>query len=664
VADTPEDVPYQSLYRRFRPSTFGEVRGQDHVVLALRNAVRDRRVAHAYLFSGPRGTGKTSTARILAMALNCTDLRDGEPCGVCLSCVEIAKGTSLDVHELDAASNNGVEAMRDLVSRAALGTPGRQKVYIVDEVHMLSTAASNALLKTLEEPPAHVVFVLATTDPQKVLPTIRSRTQHFEFRLLGPETLGALLDQVRRDARLDVPDEALALAVRRGRGSARDALSVLDQVVASDSVDDDLPELDEVVEALAERDIGRALVAVAHLTSAGYSPQQLAGDLVDYLRQGFLALVAPDLVAVSGSERDSMATRAERVGLAALVRAMEVLGRAQVTMRDAPDPRVDLEVALVRLAHPETDESPEALLARIERLESVARSGGTAPAAASPTPSAAPPASSVLSDPQGHAEPDGPTTAEPLVDRRALGAFRRRVGPGSDGEDVGDATPVPTPGPAPAPAGANTAGQAAPEPSGVAPTPPPAGPFPTRDQLVQAWGDHVIGRLRPKAKALFQAGRFVGAERDRAVFGLPNEIHRKRCEEVRGEIEAALSEQFGRPVLLELVVDPSAEAPTRGRAAPPPDDPASVSGRSAGNSGTNRSSASTTVSTTVSTTASVQPDAPTAPDRPGGPVDHHEPDDHGDLAAFDESELGDIAEIDNSAEARVLEAFPGAEEVI
>ena len=369
MADAPDDTPYQSLYRRFRPSTFAEVRGQDHVVLALRNAVRDGRVAHAYLFSGPRGTGKTSTARILAKALNCTDLHDGEPCGVCASCIEVTKGTSLDVHELDAASNNGVDAMRDLVSRAALGTPGRQKVYIVDEVHMLSTAASNALLKTLEEPPAHVVFVLATTDPQKVLPTIRSRTQHFEFRLLGPETLGALLDQVRQEAHLDVPDEALDLAVRRGRGSARDALSVLDQVVASESVDDDLPELDEVVEALAERDVGRALVAVAHLSSAGFSPQQLTGDLVDHLRQGFLALVAPELVTVSGAEHAAVVDRAGRVGLAALVRAMEVLGQAQVTMRDAPDPRVNLEVALVRLAHPEADETVEALLARIERLE-------------------------------------------------------------------------------------------------------------------------------------------------------------------------------------------------------------------------------------------------------------------------------------------------------
>ena len=157
--------------------------------LALRNAVREEHVGHAYLFSGPRGTGKTSSARILAKALNCAAPEDGEPCGVCMSCTEIAAGSSLDVHELDAASNNGVDAMRDLVARAALGTPGRWKVYIVDEVHMLSQAASNALLKTLEEPPGHVVFVLATTDPQKVLPTIRSRTQHFEFRLIGPDTL-------------------------------------------------------------------------------------------------------------------------------------------------------------------------------------------------------------------------------------------------------------------------------------------------------------------------------------------------------------------------------------------------------------------------------------------------------------------------------------------
>ena len=223
---------------------------------ALRSAVRDDRVSHAYLFSGPRGTGKTSSARILAKALNCEAPVDGEPCGTCTSCVEITQGSSLNVHELDAASNNGVDAMRDLVAHAGLGTPGRWKVYIVDEVHMLSTAAANALLKTLEEPPSHVVFVLATTDPQKVPPTIRSRTQHLEFRLLGAQTLHDLLESVNAEAGLRLDEVALEAAVRRGRGSARDALSALDQVVASGSADAARPELAQVLDALADGDVG------------------------------------------------------------------------------------------------------------------------------------------------------------------------------------------------------------------------------------------------------------------------------------------------------------------------------------------------------------------------------------------------------------------------
>jgi DNA polymerase-3 subunit gamma/tau len=656
VADALDDIPYQSLYRRFRPSTFSEVRGQDHIVLALRNAVRDGRVAHAYLFSGPRGTGKTSTARILAKALNCTDLQDGEPCGLCSSCLEITKGTSLDVHELDAASNNGVEAMRDLVSRAALGTPGRQKVYIVDEVHMLSTAASNALLKTLEEPPAHVIFVLATTDPQKVLPTIRSRTQHFEFRLLGPETLGELLAQVRQDAHLDVPDEALDLAVRRGRGSARDALSVLDQVAASDAVDDDLPELDEVVDALAERDVRRALVAVAHLSSAGFGPQQLAGDLVDHLRQGFLYLVAPDLVTVSGSERTALSSQAESVGLAALVRAMEVLGRAQVTMRDAPDPRVNLEVALVRLVHPEADESPEALLARIERLEGAVRSGVPAPAMPAPAAPAAvraptPAAPAVHTPapaprldepprPSGSGVGDAPPLA-PGGSRKTLGALRREAAPPPQPAATEETPPV---------AEVKRADPVAP--------PPPSAPirFPTRDELVQAWGDHVIVRLRPKAKALFQAGRFIDVEGERAVFGLPNDIHRRRCEEMREEIEAVLSDHFGRPVGLELVVDPHA-----GSGSVPEGDGAGEANGSRLRGGGRPPAAA----------PEPAPSPEPAASRPGPPSmaasdPEPDPDDPGtdhDLSEFDEAELGEIADVDNSAEARVLQAFPGAEEV-
>ena len=655
--DVTEEVPYQSLYRRFRPSTFAAVRGQDHVVLALRNAVRDGRVAHAYLFSGPRGTGKTSTARILAKALNCTDLRDGEPCGSCFSCVAITKGTSLDVHELDAASNNGVDAMRDLVSRAALGSPGRQKVYIVDEVHMLSTAASNALLKTLEEPPAHVIFVLATTDPQKVLPTIRSRTQHFEFRLLGPDTLSELLAQVRADAHLDVGDDALDIAVRRGRGSARDALSILDQVAASDAAaDDDLPELDEVVEALAERSVERALVAVAHLTAAGFSPQQLTVDLVDHLRQGFLALVAPDLVTVAGAERDALAAQAGRVGLAALVRAMEDLGRAQVQMRDAPDPRVNLEVALVRLVHPEVDDSPAALLARIERLEA---SGVRQPDLASTAPPIATSASTVVTAvpttgfstgaalaaraaavpagrPAPFTEPEEPPVVVAMADeslpsgatgsRPTLGALRRKSGsaPPEPGKVIPTAEPEGSVGTA---APLKTPSEPVAHPSKVSPStvPTSSAPFPSRDELVQVWGDHVIGRLRPKAKALFQAGRFLAADAERAQFGLPNETHRNRCAAMQLEVEAALADQFGRPIPLMLVVDGASTAPSVAE---------------------HHASDGSTISAPLPGAAGVTRD-----------------DEVEDLADFDADNL-EVVELDNSAEARLLQAFPGAEEVV
>ena len=598
-------MPYQSLYRRYRPQRFEEVRGQDHVVRTLRNAVRTGTVAHAYLFSGPRGTGKTSTARILAKALNCAVPQDGEPCGRCPSCVEIAEGRSLDVIELDAASNRGIDAMRELVARVALGTPGRWKVYIVDEVHMLTTEAANTLLKTLEEPPAHVVFVLATTEPQKVLLTIRSRTQPFEFRLLPAGLLVEHLKWVASDAGLDVAPEAIDLVARRGNGSARDALSVLDQVAAAGGIDHEPPGTDEVVEALCERDAGQALVFVAERAAAGHDARQLTRDILEHLRQVFLATMSRGLVGLPDDDLARVEAQGRRLGPAATVRAMEVLGDALVDMRDAPDPRVLMEVALVRLCNPDVDVSPAALLERIERLERALaeRESGFAPAPGSGPagPLDAPPRASGAADARqalGAPRPDqgaavasgvgvpppaaappsaaAPPPAPPAASATPFSAASARPPPAapppSGAPRPPDARPAP-PAPPP-PVGARAPGPPPPtSPAPQAPTPaPPAaggdeGPFPSRDDLTLAWADRILDHLSRRAKVRFQVGRFVSAEGGTAVLALPNAVHRDRCEEARAEVEQALSAHFGRRIALRLVVD---EQPSRHSAAAAP----------------------------------------------------------------------------------------------
>jgi DNA polymerase-3 subunit gamma/tau len=613
---------YVALYRRFRPQRFDELVGQEHVRLALRNSVRDGHVGHAYLFSGPRGTGKTSTARILAKALNCAAPEDGEPCGRCPSCVEIAAGRSVDVHELDAASNNGVEAMRDLVAHAALGTPGRFKVYIVDEVHMLSSAAANALLKTLEEPPPHVVFVLATTDPQKVPATIKSRTQHFEFRLLGSEELRGLVSSVANAAGVELDADAIASVLRRARGSARDALSALDQLMAGAAFNDEASSAAALSEAIAERHAPQALAALERALQAGADPQRVAVDLVEQLRQGFLGVLAPDLMSVVGEERERVIALAKRMGLAALVRALEVLGAAQVAMRDAPDPRLHLEVAIVRLVRSELDSSELAILDRLARLERVVH-GREAVAAADPAasdetgpPEASfpgrgtarqpdPPNPKAAGDPRGSSSPlptgvttptpdagphaaraalrgagrepsvvTGPSVAGEMVRHRpTIGALRAgavRAEPSRNEEPP--SSPAGTPGAVRAEPSRNEERPASPaDPSGAArgqpsrsdePSPQPADPpgaasgQPSRDDLVEAWGDSLLARLPPRARARFCVGRFLAAHDGIAEFALPNEQHRAACEELRPEVERVLAEHFGRPVVLQLVVDP------------------------------------------------------------------------------------------------------------
>jgi len=369
----------QSLYRRYRPRRFDELKGQEHVVRALQNAVINHREGQAYLFSGPRGTGKTSTARILAKVLNCEEPKNGEPCGICNSCGAIDSGNSYDVLELDAASNNGVENMRDLIERSSLGNPGRHRVFILDEVHMLSKPAEAALLKTLEEPPPHVVFVLATTDPQKVSETIRSRTQHLQFHLLPMHDLDEHVRWVIKDANLKVSEAAIAQVLTQGGGSARDTLSALELVAAGGGEADEQLSPDEFVEAIIDRDPGRALGATAAAIQRGADPRMLAEEIVRQLRECFLSLMAPDLVQLPEQRKTLVADQARRMGASTVVRAIEVLGEILIEMRHAPDARLLIEVALVKLTSVNNANDNSSLIARIERLEAGITRDASAP---------------------------------------------------------------------------------------------------------------------------------------------------------------------------------------------------------------------------------------------------------------------------------------------
>ena len=359
----------QSLYRRYRPQRFSELKGQEHIVRALKNSVVNSREGHAYLFSGPRGTGKTTTARILAKVLNCDGPTDGEPCCACPSCLAVQTGNSFDVIELDAASNNGVADIREIIASASLGSPGRHRVFILDEVHMLSKSAEAALLKTLEEPPPGVVFVLATTDPQKVGETIRSRTQHLQFHLLQESELDEHVRWVVADAGLDVSPETIEAVVRQGAGSVRDTLSALELAVAVGGIAEEATPVDEFVEALVAYDAGRLLAAVAQSVSLGREPRSIVDDLVAHLRDCFLSQMAPELVQLSERRSAEVSDQAQRLGTPRVVKIIETLGQTINDMKGAPDPRVVLEVSLVKLVHRELQMGVEALMARIERLE-------------------------------------------------------------------------------------------------------------------------------------------------------------------------------------------------------------------------------------------------------------------------------------------------------
>ncbi len=380
-------MAYQSLYRRYRPQKFSQIKGQDHVVRALHTAVRDDTVGHAYLLHGPRGSGKTSTARVLAKALNCTDLGDdGEPCCHCESCVSIQEGRSFDLQELDAASNNKVDDMRTLLERVNLASPGRAKVYLLDEVHMLTAGAENALLKTLEEPPAHVTWVLATTEPHKVVQTIRSRCQVFELGLIASDIMSDHLRYVVADAGLDADDEAIDHAVAAGGGSVRDTLTALERVVAGGGTADLDASTDAVLAAIAEGDRAGALSAVGDAIGRGRDPRTIGEMALAGLRDAFLTAMGDPPDRLSEHERARAADLAGRMAPAAMTRSLETLGRALIDMRQAPDPRIDIEVALVRLCQPDEDRSLEALAQRVRQLEArLDGFAGSGPPAPGPT---------------------------------------------------------------------------------------------------------------------------------------------------------------------------------------------------------------------------------------------------------------------------------------
>lgn len=534
----PEGV--HSLYRRFRPGRFSEIKGQEHVVRALQGAVANQRSVHAYLFSGPRGTGKTSTARILAKALNCEHLVDGDPCNACASCVAITQGSSLDVVELDAASNNGVDDMRELAVNAWIGTSGHHKVYIIDEVHMLSKAASNALLKTLEEPPHGVVFVLATTDPHKVLDTIRSRTQHLEFRLINADVLGHILRGVVAAAQLNVDDATIDVAIQRAKGSARDALSALDQMVASGDHGSTRPNFDALFDALARTDAVAAFTSLGQLARDGWEPEQLAESFIAELRQSFLLLVAPESADAFGGERERLASWGQQLGLPTVVRVIETLGRCVRDMRSAPDATVVLEVTFARLTHPELDHGVAALEERVTRLERLA----STPAART----VATPREATVSRPIGSLERSSSTPAAPRV------SSEQPAAPAS-------ATPAREPEPV----------RVAPEPVAAPPAPVSAPSITSLEELREHFATDVVPRMSPVGRAVLAKSRLADFAGDQVTIAIPANMQAS-ADRIDEAMRTRLSELCARPIKVTWAHDDAiTEAPSRSSNTPPDD---------------------------------------------------------------------------------------------
>jgi len=685
----------QALYRRYRPETFADVIGQQHVTEPLQRALSNDRTNHAYLFSGPRGCGKTTSARILARCLNCAEGPTATPCGVCQSCQDLATGGpgSLDVIEIDAASHGGVDDARDLRERAFYSpASSRYKVYIIDEAHMVSKEGFNALLKLVEEPPEHVKFVFATTEPDKVIPTIRSRTHHYPFRLVPPGELQAYLATLCEREKVQVQPGVLQLVVRAGRGSVRDSLSVLDQLMAGAGdaevtyalaisllgyTDESL--LDDTVEAFAAGDAAAVFRIVEQVVEAGHDPRRFAEDLLERLRDLIIIAAVPDAAASilgdhPADELERMRQQAAHFGAAELSRAADLINAGLIEMRGATAPRLQLELMCARVLLPAADHDERGLVVRLDRLERrLDISATSTPATASAvtparardarvTPPAATPAvSPPLATPAVSTPPDAPAAAppaparpEPVTDAPLDAVSAPAAANGSD---------------APAPPSEAASAEPAAAPPAVAPpaaAPPDVGTAGDIDLTTvrRMWPDvlEVVKGLRRFTWTLLSHNAQVAAlDNGRLTLAMVNAGARDSfagggSDEI---VREALIQVLGVDWKVEAIVDPSVSpspapsrpAPGRPSAQPgaPADAPASTEnaatsptapaatggGRAAG---VQRAAAESSATAAASTDAEPSPDDPDADD---GEVTHQ------DLLA---RELGArvIGEYDNS----------------
>ncbi len=577
-----------ALYRRYRPETFSDVIGQDHVTGPLMQALRTGRVGHAYLFSGPRGCGKTTSARILARCLNCEQGPTADPCGECESCVALARGGpgTVDVIEIDAASHGGVDDARDLRERASYGpAQSRYKVYIIDEAHMVTPQGFNALLKIVEEPPEHVKFVFATTEPDKVIGTIRSRTHHYPFRLVPPQTLQDYLAQISEQEGVAVAPGVLSFVVRAGGGSVRDSLSVLDQLIAGSGPDGltydsaaallgftDGELLDSAIDAFAAGDGGGAFRAIERVIESGLDPRRFVEDLLERLRDLIVVAAVPDgasavLRALPEDQLDRMRHQAAAFGPGALSRAADIVNAGLTEMTGATAPRLQLELIAARILLPGAA-GEAGYAARLDRLERRLDVAGAHSVIAGSRPAA------LAEQPSARSEPDRPAVVPPTVappDAAPPTAVRPASAPP---EQSVRAAPGPSVAAEPEPAPVPPARPAtAPEP---APVPPVSAPGPggiDTAAIRRSWPDvlaKIFGLKRATWTFLSEHAQVLDYDGDRLLLGistvgLANTFRRGQHAEY---VRQALIDTLGLDVRVEGV--PTDEAQAAAAPSPPP----------------------------------------------------------------------------------------------